>query len=338
MDHLLSGDERETVSSIRRTHFQSVEEFEAALRSVWDVEITQAEAGPGGVTLWSTTTAGCLVYGGAGNRAMVYSGRRSEGYWTLTPITRLSACGRYRGQVLEDGDLLFLDPGGEVFQQTREGHRQHAISIPVTMAERIVASEHGLPPESIVRQWSRKKAPRASARLERLLVQLLSGKMSACTGTHFDEPELVGQVIAETLSGSAPQTLRSSLANRRRIVSQAEELIRTRLNHPPNVTELCEATYASRRLLFNAFNELLGRSPIAHIRILRLHAARRRIRADANEANIQEIAAELGFFHPGQFALYYSRCFGESPSQTRRFWQGFSFARESVLEKKTRRT
>ena len=255
----------------------------------------------------------------------------------MTPIRRLAAGGHFRGQVLEEGDLLLLDPGGEVFQRTLKGHLQHAISIPLTVAERIIAAEHGLAPESVINKWSRKNAPRAAGQLERMLMRLLAGNLPSRIGGNADVTEVAGQVIATSLSGSSPQSLRSSLANRRRIVSRAEELIRGSLNQPPGITELCEATYASRRLLFNAFNELLGRSPIAHAKILRLHAARRRIRSGDERMRIQEIAFQLGFSHLGQFATDYSRLFGELPSQTRRLWGGFSAGDASVLLTKTAR-
>jgi AraC family ethanolamine operon transcriptional activator len=94
-------------------------------------------------------------------------------------------------------------------------------------------------------------------------------------------------------------------------------LIRSRLDDPPSVTELCEASHASRRLLFYAFKELLGRSPYAHAKVLRLHAARRHILARKNERCVQQIGFDLGFLHSGQFAIDYARLFGESPSKTR---------------------
>ncbi|MRH78196.1 helix-turn-helix domain-containing protein [Spiribacter sp. C176] len=300
------------------TRLTSVEELEAALKAVVNVEVTQSESGRGTFSIHSATIGDCFIYGGSGNRAMVLSGQRSTAFWTLTPITSRSAHGRYRGQALENGDLLFLNPGGEIFQQTHGGHHQQAVSISVPLAERIIGSEHAMTPESVMQHWARQKAPSASQQLDQLLTQLLSERTSPWAGRENSDQNLAGYIIATALSGGAPRPLRSSLANRRRIVSQAEDLIRSRLHQPPSVTELCEGTYSSRRLLFYAFHELLGRSPITHARILRLHAARQKIKTSTHKTTIQIIAAELGFSHAGQFAIDYFRLFGESPSQTRR--------------------
>lgn len=317
------------MKSVSRIQLGSVEELQLALQKVFDVAITQSDPGSFDTTLRSINIGDCLVFGSSATRAMVCSGRRSEAYWTVTPITRFSAGGRFRGQALEEGDLLLLDPGGEVFQQTMEGHSQLAVSIPIAVAERIIGLEHDVDPEPLINRWFRKKAPNTSMQLDRMLTRLLSGDVSSGIGEDTEAAELAGHVIAMALSGHPLRSLRASLANRRRIVTRAEELMRSRLHSPPSVTELCEATHSSRRLLFYAFHELLGRSPISHLRILRLHAARRRIRFGHGVTPIQQIAAELGFPHPGQFAIDYGRLFGESPRQTRRLWRGEAFTNKT---------
>lgn len=304
--------------SISRVHLYSVDQLQAELGSVWEVEITQSQPGPLEAWFWATRVGGCEVFGSAANRELVCSGLRSRDRWTLTPITRHCAGGRYRGQSLEDGELLLLDPGGEVFQQTMAGHVQNAISIPVDLAERIIRAEYHSEPGPMLRQWARKPDPRVAGRLERTLYTLLAAPETPTNPAVANSAELVSEIIAIAQSGSAPEFLRSSVAHRHRIVTRAEDLIRSRLHQPPSVTELCEATFSSRRLLFYAFNELLGRSPAAHAKILRLHAARRDIVAGGSHAPIQQIASELGFCHPGQFSIDYARAFGERPSQTRR--------------------
>ena len=306
------------MSSVNHKQFSSIDQLQAGLRAIWEVDITQSEPGPVRSSLWSTQVGDCLVFGSAANRSLVFSGRRAEQYWTVTPITRHCAGGRFRGQTLDEGDLLLLDPGGEVFMQTIAGHVQQAISIPVAVAERIIQAEYHDKPETLLQRWSWKSIPGAAARLEKMLQHFLAGSTAPSVGGESDATELAARVIAVSQAGTAPQGVRTSLANRRRVVSRAEELIRSRLHQPPSVTELCEATFASRRLLFYAFNELLGRSPAAHTKILRLHAARRRILAAGHSPSVQQIAYELGFRHPGQFAIDYGRAFGERPSQTRR--------------------
>lgn len=284
----------------------------------WHVNVTQSQPGPTEACLWRRQVDGCEVYRSQANRALVCTGLRSEKYWTITPINRQCAGGRFRGQALAEGDLLFLDPGGEVFQQTLAGHVQSAISIPLPIAERIIHAEYHTEPATLLSQWARKSDPGATRDIENLLGALLDRPERLACSLGANAREIAAQVIAITQSGAETTFLRSTLANRRRIVTRAEELIRSRLHQPPSVTELCEATFASRRLLFYAFNELLGRSPAVHAKLLRLHACRRNIVAAGPGAGIQQIAAVFGFRHPGQFAIDYLRAFGERPNETRR--------------------
>ncbi len=301
---------------IKRIRYRSAEQFREALRHVWDVEVTQSDPGPIEIVLSAARVGDCLVYGGSVNRRLLCSGTRSDDFWTISPITHSRIGSRYRGQQLDGGEMLLLDPGGDVYQQMAAGHHQELVSIPVALAERIVQAEHQTTAEGVWKRWCIKSDPQVTTHVARILRQLLSdpGVGHAKTGAGVD---LAGNLIALVEAARPVRQTPSSLALRRRVVGRAEELIRSRLDNPPSVTELCEATYASRRLLFYAFKELLGRSPYAHAKVLRLHAARRGILARRDERCVQQVGFDLGFWHPGQFAIDYARLFGESPSQTR---------------------
>ncbi|MFW5816570.1 MAG: helix-turn-helix domain-containing protein [Wenzhouxiangella sp.] len=281
------------------------------------MQITQSRPGPLAADFAIAQVDSCDVFSSSVNRELVCSGQRSRDRWMVTPITRRCAGGRFRGQSLEEGSLLLLDPGGEVFQQVKPGHCQLAVSIPVEQASRIIQAEYQVEPETLLHQWAHVSDPKVSERLERLLQSVLACDSSHAGAAKFGSQGLAARVIAIAQDGAPPRLLRASLAHRRRVVRRAEDMIRGRLDRPPSITELCETTFASRRLLFYAFNELLGRSPAAHIKNLRMHAARRRLVSGKSHASIQQIAFDLGFGHPGQFAIDYARAFGERPSQTR---------------------
>ncbi len=107
-----------------------------------------------------------------------------------------------------------------------------------------------------------------------------------------------------------PLTLRWRTARR------AEEVLRTRLDDPPSITELCQLTRTSERTLHAAFRDAYGMSPLRYLRNLRLNAARRRLRR--REGSVTEIAADLGFFHFARFAEEYRTLFHQLPSETLR--------------------
>ncbi|MBS0001636.1 MAG: helix-turn-helix domain-containing protein [Thioalkalivibrio sp.] len=304
------------MNELNEIRCRSAEQLQEALGYIWDVEITQSEPGPIEATLTATQAGDCHIYTSVCNRALLCTGGRSEDFWTISPLTRQCVGGRFRGQALDEGQILVLDPGGEVYQQIAADHCQQAISIPVDLAERIAQAEHQTSAESMWESWCLKTDPRVTDHVARMLERHLSAPPPGGAETHTGV-DLAGRVIALVQEARQARQARSSLAQRRRIVRRAEELIRDRLDNPPSVTELCEATHASRRLLFYAFSELLGRSPAAHSKILRLHAARRRILARSGERCVQQVAFDLGFWHPGQFAIDYARVFGEAPSKTR---------------------
>ncbi|NMT63129.1 helix-turn-helix domain-containing protein [Marinobacter orientalis] len=300
-----------------RSTYQEIEEFQQALGHIWDVEITQSETGPMETFIAATRVNDCLVYESGSNTSLLCSGSRSDDFWTISPITHTCAGGRFRGHQLDAGQILLLDPGGEVYQQVAAGQRQQAISIPLDLAERICETEYGLSAGAIWGCWCIRADTAVTVHIAGLLGRLLSEPWVTEYWGVRNGADLAAHIIS--LAASAPQNhlARSSLVHRRRIVGLAEELIRSRLDNPPSVSELCEITHTSRRLLFYAFRELLGRTPSAHAKILRLHVARRQIAARSNERCVQQIASDLGFCHLGQFAIDYARLFGESPSKTR---------------------
>jgi len=307
----------EALAACGQTRYSSVEELQRDLSRIWDVQITQSDPGALAVALSYRSIGNCLALRTESDRSLVCAGQRAENQWILTPITADCASGFYRGRQLEDGDLLLLDPGGEVFQRIVPGHRQNAVSIQLSLVERILRAEYQTSSAKFWQRWCVKSDPTVTREIDRMLQRLLTNH--ACNGNPWGtDIEFATQLIALVQKGAQPDYPRPNARSRRRIVVRAEELIRSRLEDPPSITELCEASHASRRALFYAFQELLGRSPSAHTKLLRLHAARRHIIKDHHQHGIAQIAFELGFNHPGQFSIDYSRAFGERPSETRK--------------------
>jgi AraC family transcriptional regulator, ethanolamine operon transcriptional activator len=103
------------------------------------------------------------------------------------------------------------------------------------------------------------------------------------------------------------------------IVQIAEEWARTQIERPVQVADLCKATAASERTLDYAFKEILGLSPIAFLRRLRLHHVRVALRTGTpRRTTVSAEAMKCGFWHFGDFSKAYKDCFGESPSDTLR--------------------
>lgn len=288
----------------------SVEEFEQRIASLIDVECTQSSAGPACISLSARPVQGSLVYSTCSSQRLLLRGERSRHWWTLAPVSDARDGASAQGRGLRRGELLLLNPGGEAFQQLAPDHRQYAISMPVDTVRDIIEREHHHCADRYLTTWGALSLGRR--------VDVLTSKLRSTLFERgdYNAKEFVGEVLAIVLAGGEPQPMRTPMLRRRRIVSQAEALIRSRLHDPPSIMELCVATNTTRRTLFYAFTSLLGRSPKQHAKLLRLHTARRRLNQSTGELPVRVVAEALGFWYPGLFAAEYRELFGMLPSET----------------------
>lgn len=100
------------------------------------------------------------------------------------------------------------------------------------------------------------------------------------------------------------------------LVRQVESYLLHNLDHPITLKELCEHFYATKSPLISAFQEILGMSPLAYLKVLRLHAIRRVLRYADPDTTIVSVMHKFGFWHAGRFSVDYKKLFGESPSDT----------------------
>lgn len=108
-------------------------------------------------------------------------------------------------------------------------------------------------------------------------------------------------------------------ASRKRIVEQAERLLRNRAAEPLPIADLSVLVGVSERGLRNAFNAVRGMSPKRCVIHDRLNEVRRALcDSRATSATVTDIATEYGFFELGRFAGRYKAEFGETPSATLR--------------------
>lgn len=107
--------------------------------------------------------------------------------------------------------------------------------------------------------------------------------------------------------------------NHYRVVTRIRDYILANRNQVITVPDLCRNFYISRRLLQYCFQEVVGMTPVAYLRALRLNGARRDLRdASSSYTTVQDIAANWGFWHLSQFARDYRALFGELPSSSLR--------------------
>lgn len=123
---------------------------------------------------------------------------------------------------------------------------------------------------------------------------------------------LVEKIIALNI---APTNAQATHAAHWHLVQASRSMVEDQLQQPPTVSELCSHLGVSRRTLQNAFQRVLGISPLSYLRAIRLGAARNALKT---AASVTDAATALGFWHFGHFAKDYQTMFGELPSQTHR--------------------
>lgn len=109
----------------------------------------------------------------------------------------------------------------------------------------------------------------------------------------------------------------ASFSHRYTLVKQAEDYMLSHLHQPLTLQDLCTAVGVKSRTLQTAFLAVYGTSPMAYLKIQRLHGARRRLQtANPKTHTVVGIATAWGFWHMGYFSRDYKQMFGEAPSQT----------------------
>jgi AraC family ethanolamine operon transcriptional activator len=103
----------------------------------------------------------------------------------------------------------------------------------------------------------------------------------------------------------------------RYIVNRVRDLTLSSQGFPLTIGELCTALHISRRTLNHAFARVLGVTPVAYMRNVRLHRVRAELQSSPYKiTTIANVATKWGFWHMSLFSRYYRELFGECPNET----------------------
>jgi AraC-like DNA-binding protein len=123
---------------------------------------------------------------------------------------------------------------------------------------------------------------------------------------------------------SLPHNKRETLLEDRRrqvapgIVRRAEEYIRAHSKEAISIIDLLRICGCSRRVLFSAFRNARGYTPMEFLTEQRLQRVREILLKPHPQASVADIAVDCGFRHLGRFSQFYWKRFGERPSDTLR--------------------
>jgi AraC family transcriptional activator of pyochelin receptor len=116
------------------------------------------------------------------------------------------------------------------------------------------------------------------------------------------------------LTESKPDKVRSTLKPQSiERIYQAKDILATRLENPPSISELTKQIGISDRTLSSGFQELFGTTVISYSTQLRLQQAELLLRE--RQLSVTEVANLVGYSHLGYFAKVFKRQFGITPSE-----------------------
>jgi AraC-like DNA-binding protein len=98
-------------------------------------------------------------------------------------------------------------------------------------------------------------------------------------------------------------------------VRRVVDLIEAHPERDLTLAELAHAAGTTARALQRGFQEVVGMSPTAYVRAVRLDRVHAELLAE-HSVSVTDVAMKWGFFHLGRFAQQYRERFGVVPSQT----------------------
>lgn len=129
-----------------------------------------------------------------------------------------------------------------------------------------------------------------------------------------------GDLLAEVDSALTPGSSGTNDGKLQRrgqtLVHRVERFMWENVEEPLTLERICASMDCGMRSLIYAFKDSFGLGPMAYLKIRRLNAARRKLKAAHGRTRIFDIAADYGFWHMGHFGADYKRMFGMTASET----------------------
>ena len=233
-----------------------------------------------------------------------------EASWGLLPIDARS--------------LLTLDKNSELLFRTSTRSELAAAVIPAGCLERYAEQIEGIDLRKAIGSVKPAEcmAPEISARLKAVLVEGLKRFGEDPQGEdelawrHFED-ELLATCMQALTRGRTEGARHQEHRIHRYIVNRVREATLASPGYPPTISDLCLQLRVSRRTLNHAFMRVLGITPVAYMRNIRLHRVRAQLQGTPEQVvTIASVAGKWGFWHMSLFSRYYRELFGELPMAT----------------------
>ncbi len=219
---------------------------------------------------------------------------------------------------------IHLQPGqpqmwpGTAFEFAFEDYDQRLVQVNRSAVD-VIAAERGVavtrakfdhaaqPDDTAMRQWRQTVHLISATTMDRAASPLLQAEMGRLAAVSLLElyPQATADLPAELL---LPQHAR---------IRHVAEYVHEHAHLPITSTDLATLANLSLRALQVSFQRVMGMSPNAYIRQVRLERIRTELlAAEPATTNVADVARYWGFAHPGRFSATYAAKYGEYPSDT----------------------
>lgn len=304
-------------------HFNEVDQLNAA-GGDWDLEFNQLGAGELGATVSRVETSTLGIVHLELQNAVLQTGSTPKGTKTFTVLGPSCPTYQWCGREVSPSQYLSFDHRNGYESISPRGFSGFAVSIREDLLASALDKMQApdllakLPAGGVLTSIDPSALRRHYANLFRYLSifsqeEQLPGehrqKFDSAEQTLYDELALLISQGEDDEHYCKPrqktQTLKTAIGY---ITESARDAI--------TVADVCEQAGVSPRTLERAFREQLGISPKACIKKVRLEGTRRDLQAATGSSHVNNIAAQWGFWHMGDFARDYFCEYGELPSTT----------------------
>lgn len=293
---------------------------------MWSQDYTQLDKGQFSGSVTSVASQGVQIFREAMNRSVDELANAPPNSYVIGMPTIIEGEALWCGSKLSKNCLITLDRNDELLFRT-----SHSSEITAAVISEQRLEEYAERVEKVDLRPLMDKVnpvemltPAVQSRLlaalyiggEHLAKNIEDGVSHPNSWRNFEDS--IFSVCVQALSSASSNNSRHhEYRVHRYIVKSVRELTLAQHCDPITIGDICTSLNISRRTLNHAFQQVLGITPVAYMRNIRLHKIRAELQYNAGQImNIACVASHWGFWHMSLFARYYRELFGECPSET----------------------
>lgn len=299
---------------------------QASALPFWSQDYTQLDKGQFSGSITSIACEGVQIFREAMNRSVDELASAPPDSYVIGLPTIIEGEALWSGSKLSKNSLITLDVNDELLFRTSHSSEITAAVISEERLEEYAERVEKVDLRPMMTKVNPVEAlpPEIQSRLlatlyigtEHLAKNIEQGISHPHSWRHFEDSVLnicVQALIAASNNNSRHHEYRVH----RYIVKSVRDLTLAQNLDPLTIGDICTTLNISRRTLNHAFQQVLGITPVAYMRNIRLHKIRAELQYKSQQINnIACVASHWGFWHMSLFSRYYRELFGECPSET----------------------